>query len=42
MHLAEFTDAIAEDWGGKPFVDMIKGWKYALDQHPEACYHDIN
>jgi len=31
----EFTDAISEDWGGKPFVDMINGWKYALNQHPE-------
>ncbi|TFK40524.1 Alpha/Beta hydrolase protein [Crucibulum laeve] len=31
----EFTDAIAEDWGGKPFVDMIQGWKYVLDKHPE-------
>jgi len=31
----EFTDAIAEDWGGKPFVDMQKGWKYALDVYPE-------
>ncbi|KAG6918779.1 hypothetical protein DXG01_011970 [Tephrocybe rancida] len=31
----EFTDAIAEDWGGKPFVDMQKGWKYALDAYPE-------
>ncbi|KAF5382775.1 hypothetical protein D9615_002913 [Tricholomella constricta] len=32
----EFTDAIAEDWGGKPFVDMQKGWKYALDAYPES------
>lgn len=31
----EFTDAIAEDWGGKPFVDMINGWKHALHQFPE-------
>ncbi|GLB38400.1 putative prolyl oligopeptidase family protein [Lyophyllum shimeji] len=31
----EFTDAIAEDWGGKPFVDMQKGWKYALNAYPE-------
>ncbi|KAG6842004.1 hypothetical protein C0991_004495 [Blastosporella zonata] len=31
----EFTDAIAEDWGGKPFVDMQKGWKYALEAYPE-------
>ncbi|KAF9561807.1 alpha/beta-hydrolase [Agrocybe pediades] len=31
----EFTDAIAEDWGGKPFEDMINGWKFALDKYPE-------
>ncbi|KAF7422399.1 hypothetical protein PC9H_010555 [Pleurotus ostreatus] len=31
----EFTDAIAEDWGGKPFVDMQAGWKYILEQVPE-------
>ncbi|PPQ63625.1 hypothetical protein CVT24_004378 [Panaeolus cyanescens] len=31
----EFTDDIAEDWGGKPFVDMIHGWKHALHQYPE-------
>jgi hypothetical protein len=33
---AEFTDAIGEDWGGKPFVDMEKGWKFALDAYPEV------
>ncbi|CAA7261498.1 unnamed protein product [Cyclocybe aegerita] len=31
----EFTDAIKEDWGGKPFVDMISGWKHALKEYPE-------
>jgi len=31
----EFTDAIAEDWGGKPFTDMIHGWKHALHRYPE-------
>ncbi|KAF8158405.1 Alpha/Beta hydrolase protein [Crassisporium funariophilum] len=31
----EFTDAIAGDWGGKPFTDMIHGWKYALHRYPE-------
>ncbi|EPQ54580.1 alpha/beta-hydrolase [Gloeophyllum trabeum ATCC 11539] len=31
----EFTDAITEDWGGKPFVDMQKGWKYVLEHFPE-------
>lgn len=34
----DFTDAIAEDWGGKPFVDLQKGWKYALDKYPEVGY----
>jgi dipeptidyl aminopeptidase/acylaminoacyl peptidase len=33
--LTDFTDAIAKDWGGKPFVDLQKGWKYALDKYPE-------
>ncbi|KIY45662.1 alpha/beta-hydrolase [Fistulina hepatica ATCC 64428] len=31
----ELTDAITEDWGGKPFVDIQKGWKYALSKYPE-------
>ncbi|KAJ6585138.1 alpha/beta-hydrolase [Mycena capillaripes] len=31
----EFTDAIAEDWGGKPFVDLIAGWKCILDSYPQ-------
>ncbi|KAJ7928032.1 alpha/beta-hydrolase [Mycena leptocephala] len=31
----EFTDAIAQDWGGKPFVDLIAGWKYILDTYPQ-------
>nr|GAT52261.1 dipeptidyl-peptidase 5 [Mycena chlorophos] len=31
----ELTDAIAKDWGGKPFVDMINGWKYVLDSYPQ-------
>lgn len=34
--LTELTDAIAKDWGGKPFVDMINGWKQALKAHPEV------
>ncbi|TFK52466.1 alpha/beta-hydrolase [Heliocybe sulcata] len=29
------TDAITEDWGGKPFVDMQKGYKYVLEHYPE-------
>lgn len=32
----EFTDGISGDWGGKPFTDMINGWKYVLNQHPEV------
>ncbi|KAI0036528.1 Alpha/Beta hydrolase protein [Vararia minispora EC-137] len=31
----ELTDAIQEDWGGKPFVDMQKGWKHVLATYPE-------
>ncbi|KAJ3932308.1 MAG: Alpha/Beta hydrolase protein [Lentinula lateritia] len=31
-----FTDAIAGDWGGKPFVDLQKGWKYVLENYPEV------
>jgi len=31
----DFTDAIAKDWGGKPFIDLQRGWKYALDKYPE-------
>ncbi|ETW81653.1 serine peptidase S9 [Heterobasidion irregulare TC 32-1] len=30
-----FTDAIAGDWGGKPFVDLQQGFKYVLQQYPE-------
>ena len=35
----ELTDAIAEDWGGAPFVDLKKGWDYALKQYPEVYIH---
>lgn len=34
--LIEFTNAIAGDWGGKPFVDLIKGWNHALKVYPEV------
>ena len=39
IYNSEFTDAIAQDWGGAPFVDMQNGWKYALEHFPEviAC-----
>ena len=36
MRPTEFTDAILGDWGGKPFIDLINGWNYALSQHPEV------
>ncbi|KAH7925143.1 alpha/beta-hydrolase, partial [Leucogyrophana mollusca] len=29
------TDGIKGDWGGKPFEDMRKGWKYILDNYPQ-------
>ncbi|KAI0688887.1 alpha/beta-hydrolase [Earliella scabrosa] len=32
----EFTDAIKEDWGGKPFVDLQAGWKHVLENFPEV------
>ncbi|EIM85929.1 alpha/beta-hydrolase [Stereum hirsutum FP-91666 SS1] len=31
----DFTDAIAENWGGRPFEDLQKGWKYILNKYPE-------
>ncbi|MCK7593350.1 alpha/beta hydrolase family protein [Pseudomarimonas salicorniae] len=27
-----FTDSISGDWGGKPLVDLQKGWQYALSE----------
>ena len=36
MRPTEFTNDISGDWGGKPFIDLINGWKYALNQHPEV------
>jgi hypothetical protein len=32
----DFTDAITGDWGGRPFDDLIAGWKYVLDVFPEV------
>ena len=29
-----FTDAIRNDWGGKPFVDLKKGLEAALEKYP--------
>jgi hypothetical protein len=33
---SDLTDAIKEDWGGKPFVDLRKGWQYILDHYPQV------
>ncbi|KAJ7189840.1 Alpha/Beta hydrolase protein [Mycena pura] len=30
-----FASAITRDWGGKPFVDMIAGFKYILESYPQ-------
>ncbi|KAF8333551.1 alpha/beta-hydrolase [Cantharellus anzutake] len=30
-----FTDAIAKDWGGRPFIDLSRGYKHALRIFPE-------
>ncbi|KAF8755118.1 Alpha beta-hydrolase [Rhizoctonia solani] len=35
-YIPEFTDAIAEDWGGRPFEDLRKGWKHVLDNYEEV------
>ncbi|KAL0476583.1 dpp5 [Acrasis kona] len=29
-----FTDAVRNDWGGAPFVDLMKGLDYALNTNP--------
>ena len=34
--LIDFTDAITEDWGGRPFQDLLLGWEFVLDKYPEA------
>ncbi|KAF8530893.1 alpha/beta-hydrolase [Gautieria morchelliformis] len=31
----EFTNRISENWGGRPFEDLQKGWKAALKLYPE-------
>ncbi|KAF8583105.1 alpha/beta-hydrolase [Ramaria rubella] len=31
----EFADRITENWGGRPFEDLQKGWKAALKLYPE-------
>ncbi|KAH7912525.1 Alpha/Beta hydrolase protein [Hygrophoropsis aurantiaca] len=30
-----FTDDIHGDWGGRPFVDLRKGWQHVLDSYPQ-------
>jgi dipeptidyl aminopeptidase/acylaminoacyl peptidase len=30
-----FTDAIRQDWGGKPLEDLQKGWAFALAKDPQ-------
>ncbi|KAJ7781821.1 Alpha/Beta hydrolase protein [Mycena maculata] len=30
-----FGQGIAGDWGGKPFVDLIAGWKHVLESYPQ-------
>ncbi|PLW23685.1 hypothetical protein PCANC_13648 [Puccinia coronata f. sp. avenae] len=31
----EFTDSIREDWGGKPYRDLVAGYEYLLKTYPE-------
>jgi len=31
----DFTDAISEHWGSRPFVDLRKGYKHVLDHYPQ-------
>ncbi|KAG8886658.1 hypothetical protein FRB97_000078 [Tulasnella sp. 331] len=37
----DFVDAITEDWGGKPFVDLRKGWEYALKHYPIDSHRTV-
>jgi dipeptidyl aminopeptidase/acylaminoacyl peptidase len=27
-----FVDAIQNEWGGKPYIDLVKGWEYLADK----------
>ncbi|KAG9005435.1 hypothetical protein FRB93_009741 [Tulasnella sp. JGI-2019a] len=36
-----FVDAITEDWGGKPFIDLKHGWEYALSHYPIDKYRSV-
>ena len=31
----EFTDRIQNEWGGRPFKDLLAGYRYALKRYPE-------
>ncbi|RPB03568.1 hypothetical protein L873DRAFT_1669837 [Choiromyces venosus 120613-1] len=30
----DFTDAIKNNWGGSPYVDLMKGYEYAIKKYP--------
>jgi hypothetical protein len=32
----EFMDEVTCDWGGKPFEDLLLGWKYVQTRWPEV------
>ncbi|KAK7473162.1 Dipeptidyl-peptidase 5, variant 2 [Stygiomarasmius scandens] len=32
----QFSDDIDLDWGGRPFVDLQKGWNYILKEYPQV------
>ena len=32
----DLFEGIKEDWGGKPFVDLMNGWKYVLENYPQV------
>lgn len=36
--LVEFTDRISENWGERPFEDLIKVWKNALKLYPQVRF----
>ncbi|KAF9645138.1 alpha/beta-hydrolase [Thelephora ganbajun] len=33
FYFDDLTDTIKEDWGGKPLVDLRRGWQYILDNY---------
>jgi dipeptidyl aminopeptidase/acylaminoacyl peptidase len=39
MAASEFAESIVGDWGGKPFVDMVQGFKYVLESYPQVSPH---